>query len=138
MTQNGVGGGEVEVEIGKGMLQQKFLAGQILALPSGPCDVAFRRTFKVFCRECTEVINDTLNSRLEFKQRLLSIWVRWHSLFFARKQSRTHFGGIAAHLDLADKIKLIGNGSQSLYFIDKEIESINKTQQAAGNKGNKE
>ena len=32
---------------------------------------------------------------------------------------------------ILDKIKLIGNGSQSLYFIDKEIESINQAQVAA-------
>jgi len=32
---------------------------------------------------------------------------------------------------ILDKIRLIGNGAQSLYFIDKEIESINKEQVAA-------
>jgi ferritin len=32
---------------------------------------------------------------------------------------------------ILDKIKLIGEGAQSLYFIDKEIENINKAQVAA-------
>ncbi len=32
---------------------------------------------------------------------------------------------------ILDKIKLIGTGGQSLYFIDKEIQSVNTTRQAA-------
>jgi ferritin len=31
---------------------------------------------------------------------------------------------------ILDKIKLIGDGAQSLYFIDKEIETINQVQVA--------
>jgi len=35
---------------------------------------------------------------------------------------------------ILEKIKLIGNGSQSLYFIDKEIEAINQAQMTGGKK----
>ena len=32
---------------------------------------------------------------------------------------------------ILDKIKIIGDGPQSLYFVDKELEKINKAQLAA-------
>lgn len=69
-------------------------------------------------KEVTQCIHDLVNLAVEQNDHATHNFLQW----YVEEQREEE----ALMRDILDKINLIGDGPQSLYFIDKEVDTINK------------
>jgi len=74
----------------------------------------------------TKSINDIVELSIQESDHATYAFLQWYVTEQREEESLIR--------TVLDKINLIGDGSQSLYFIDKELEAINKTQVAVEGK----
>jgi ferritin len=74
-------------------------------------------------RAVTESINKLMTLSQEGHDHATTVFLQWYV-----GEQREEEGLVR---EILDKIRLIGSGSQSLYYIDKELERINKARAAA-------
>jgi ferritin len=74
-------------------------------------------------RRVTKSINDIVELAIKESDHATYAFLQWYVTEQREEESLMR--------TILDKINLIGDGSQSLYFIDKEIEAINQAQVAA-------
>ena len=80
-------------------------------------------------QKVTESINSLVEIAIKEKDHATYTFLQWYVTEQREEENLMR--------TILDKINLIGKGSQSLYFIDKEVESINKAQVSAEGKGPK-
>jgi ferritin len=74
-------------------------------------------------QKITAAIYDLLSLAIETKEHSTHNFLQWYITEQREEEALVR--------SILDKIKLIGEGGQSLYYIDKEIEKINKARMAA-------
>jgi ferritin len=74
-------------------------------------------------RAVTESINKLMTLSQEAHDHATTVFLQWYVAEQREEESLVR--------EILDKIRLIGSGSQSLYYIDKELERINKARAAA-------
>ncbi len=77
----------------------------------------------------TKSINDLVELAIKESDHATYAFLQWYVIEQREEENLIR--------TILDKINLIGEGSQSLYFIDKELEAINKAQVAAEQRGTK-
>jgi ferritin len=71
----------------------------------------------------TESINKLMSLSQEGHDHATTVFLQWYVAEQREEEAMIR--------DILDKIRLIGSGAQSLYYIDKELERINKARMAA-------
>ncbi len=73
-------------------------------------------------QEVTASINNLMSMSQNEHDHATTVFLQWYVAEQREEEAQVR--------DILDKIKLIGAGSQSLYYIDKELERINKQREA--------
>jgi ferritin len=73
-------------------------------------------------RKVTDAINSILSTCKELNDHVTTNFLQWYVTEQREEEALVR--------EILDKIRLIGEGGQSLYFINKEIEAINKRRMA--------
>lgn len=74
-------------------------------------------------QKVTAAIHDLMSMSLAAHDHPTTLFLQWYVAEQREEEAQVR--------DILDKIKLIGTGAQSLYYIDKEIDRINKNRAAA-------
>lgn len=74
-------------------------------------------------KQVTESINKLMTLSQEGHDHATTVFLQWYVAEQREEEAQVR--------EILDKIRLIGDGSQSLYYIDKELERINKAKAAA-------